>query len=114
MKIELTDYRLHLVFCPMDMRRGFRSLSALADVALSVNVWECRDCVIFVSKSRSICKAIWCDATGSMLLTRQLKSGRFAQLVARAQDGAALLATSEEINEFFSGHTIQRVPRAIV
>lgn len=61
------------------MRRGFQSLSALADMALSVNVWEGRDCVIFVSKSRAPCKAIWSDDTGSMLLTRQLKTGRFAK-----------------------------------
>ena len=30
MKINLANYRLHLVLCPIDMRRGFQSLSALA------------------------------------------------------------------------------------
>ena len=79
MKINLANYRLHLVLCPIDMRRGFQSLSALADMALSVNVLEGRDCVIFVSKSRSLCKAIWSDDTGSMLVTRQLKNRRFAK-----------------------------------
>ena len=79
MKINLANYRLHLVLCPIDMRRGFQSLSALADMALSVNVLEGRDCVIFVSKSRPLCQAIWSDDTGSMLLTRQLKNGRFAK-----------------------------------
>ena len=79
MKINLANYRLHLVLCPIDMRRGFQSLSALADMALSVNVLEGRDCVIFVSKSRSLCKAIWSDDTGSMLVTRQLKNRCFAK-----------------------------------
>ena len=114
MKIDLTNYRLHLVLCPMDMRGGFGSLGALADVALSVNVLEGRDCVIFVSKTRSLCKAIWCDDSGSMLLTRRLKTGRFARLVARAQEGAALLASPEEIDDFFSGKAIQHTPRSLI
>ena len=37
--INLTDYHLHLVLCPVDMRRGFRSLSALAGIALGVDVY---------------------------------------------------------------------------
>ena len=113
MKINLANYRLHLVLCPIDMRRGFQSLSALADMALSVNVLEGRDCVIFVSKSRSLCKAIWSDDTGAMLLTRQLKNGRFAKLVARAQEGTSLLVSPQELEEFFSGEAIQHTPRSI-
>ncbi len=38
--INLTDYHLHLVLCPVDMRRGFRSLSALAGIALGVDVYD--------------------------------------------------------------------------
>ena len=76
-------------------------------MALSVNVLEGRDCVIFVSKSRSLCKAIWSDDTGAMLLTRQLKNGRFAKLVARAQEGTSLLVSPQELEEFFSGKAIQ-------
>ena len=113
MKINLANYRLHLVLYPIDMHRGFQSLSALADMALSVNVLEGRDCVIFVSKSRSLCKAIWSDDTGAMLLTRQLKNGRFAKLVARAQEGTSLLVSPQELEEFFSGEAIQHTPRSI-
>ena len=79
MKISLANYRLHPVLCPIDMRRGFQSLSALVDMALSVNVLEGRDCVIFVSKSRPLCMGNWSDDTGSMLVTRQLKNRRFAK-----------------------------------
>ena len=113
MKINLANYRLHLVLCPIDMRRGFQSLSALVDMALSVNVLEGRDCVIFVSKSLPRCQAIWPDDTGAMLLTRQLKNGRFAKLVARAQEGTSLLVSPQELEEFFSGEAIQHTPRSI-
>lgn len=112
--INLTDYHLHLVLCPVDMRRGFRSLSALAGIALGVDVYDGHDCVIFVSKSRGVCKVIWCDDTGAMLLSRKLTHGRFARMLARAEDGSALCISSDELKVFFSGQPIQWVPKSIV
>lgn len=112
--IDLSAYRLHLVLCPVDMRRGFHSLNTLADIALGIDVQQGRDCVIFVSKSRGVCKAIWCDDTGSMLLSRTLTHGRFAKILARAQDGSSLRISTDEIRLFFSGQAIQRVPKCIL
>ena len=61
----------------------------------------------------AIPKAIWSDDTGAMLLTRQLKNGRFAKLVARAQEGTSLLVSPQELEEFFSGKAIQHTPRSL-
>lgn len=43
--IDLSAYHLHLVLCPVDMRRGFHSLNTLADIALGIDVQQGRDCV---------------------------------------------------------------------
>ncbi len=105
---DFSDYKIHLVFCPVDMRSGYRSLSAIASACLNIDVGQGRDCVAFVSSRRTICKAIWADATGASMLTRTLRSGHFQQLLARAQDGNAAEVSKQELLEFFNGADIQR------
>ncbi len=108
MNLDLSGYKIHLVFCPVDMRSGYRSLSAIASACLNIDVDQGRDCVLFVSSRRTICKAIWADAAGVSMLTRTLRQGRFQQLLARAQDGNATECSKQELLEFLDGANIQR------
>lgn len=43
--IDLSAYRLHLMLCPVDMRRGFHSLNTPADIAIGIDVQQGRNCV---------------------------------------------------------------------
>ncbi len=111
MNLDLAGYKIHLVFCPVDMRSGFRSLSAIASACLNIDVSQGRDCVVFISSRRTICKAIWADAAGVSTLTRSLRQGRFQRLLARAQDGNAAEVSKQELLEFLDGADIQRQKR---
>ncbi len=106
MKLDLSTYRISLVICPVDMRRGFHSLSALALSLLNVDVGLGRDCVVFVSSRRTVCKVIWADAHGAAMLTRSLRQGRFSQLLDQS-----LLTREIALNElmkFLDGGDIWR------
>lgn len=111
MNLDLSGYRLHLVFSPTDMRSGYRTLSAIASSCLELDVAEGKDCVVFVSARRTLCKAIWADAAGASMLTRHLRSGRFQRFLARADEGAMTTLSRKELLEFLDGATIQR-PRS--
>ena len=67
MNLDLNGYRLHLVFSPADMRNGYRTLSAIASSCLQLDISEGKDCVVFVSARRTLCKAIWADAVGASM-----------------------------------------------
>ena len=98
----------------LDFAYGFfwtMHLSAIASACLNIDVDQGRDCVLFVSSRRTICKAIWADATGASTLTRTLRQGRFQQLLARAQDGNATEFSKQELLEFLDGADIQRQKR---
>lgn len=109
MKMDLSAFKIHLVLCPVDMRSGFRSLSLIAETCLGIDVGQGRDCVVFMSSQRTICKAIWSDEKGHSLLTRRLTSGRFAKLLARAADSDALPITVAELMTFLDGESLQSV-----
>lgn len=111
MNLDLNGYRIHLVFSPTDMRCGYRTLSAIASSCLQLDVAEGKDCVVFVSARRTLCKAIWADAAGASMLARHLRSGRFQRLLARADEDAMTTLSRAELLEFLDGAPIQR-PRS--
>ena len=107
MKLDLSQYKIHLVVCPVDMRQGFRGLSLIAEACLGIDVGKCADCVVFVSSRRLTCKAIWCDSRGCSLLSRNLKTRRFAKFLARSQDEDAQVISVEELMTFLDGGSLQ-------
>jgi transposase len=113
MNLDLPGYRISVVLSPMDMRRGFRSLSAVADVCLGIDVRKGKDVVVFMSLNRALCKAIWADAHGTCLLSRSLHAGRFQRLLARVGDGASLHISRAELLSLLDGESIQNVRSGI-
>ena len=111
MKLDLSDYQVHLVLCPVDMRSGYRSLNAIASACLNIDVDQGRDCVVFMSSRGTVCKAIWSDAAGAATLVHTLRQGRFQRLLARAQDGNSVEISKQELQDFLDGAPIQRQKR---
>lgn len=109
MKMDLSSRQIHLVVCPVDMRSGFRSLSLIAEACLGIDVSQGNDCVVFVSSRRTVCKIIWSDEKGNSLLTRRLSGGRFAKLLARAEDADAVPISVNELMTFLDGEKLQTV-----
>ena len=56
----------------------------MADVYLNIDLGKKEDVVVFVSKSRSLCKVIYRDEKGSVTILRRLNAGRFAQILMEA------------------------------
>ena len=110
MRLDLSAYRISLVICPVDMRRGFRSLSALAMSLLNIDVSQCRDCVVFGSSRRTVCKTIWADAHGAAMLSRSLNQGRFNQLLEQSELRHKI--SLNELMNFLDGGSIWRGEKA--
>ena len=109
MSLTFKGYRFSLVFSPADMRYGFPALSALALRCVGIDVSQCRDCVVFVSRSRTSAKMIWADNKGSFVLTRKLDQGRFQQILARIDAGEEMKLTGELLLKYLDGGIIQGV-----
>ena len=58
MAIDFSDKRVTMVVCPVDGRYGFYALSDLAFKLLHIDIYKQEDYVVFVSRSRGICKII--------------------------------------------------------
>jgi len=70
---------VHIVSTPLDMRRSFDGLLAAAR-HLGLDPYEgC--CVVFLSRSRLVLKAVVGDDKGILLLCRRFEGGRLPQLV---------------------------------
>lgn len=105
MKIDFSQGRVTLVASPVDMRAGFRGLSAIA-ASIDIPVERGGEYVVFTSKSRTICKVIFCDARGSNVITRYLHKGRFERFLMSATGPAAKPLTAEELAAFLDGEAL--------
>lgn len=109
MSLNLKGYRISLVFSPADMRYGFKMLNTLAIRCVGIDVSQCEDCVVFVSKHRTIAKLIWANDKGGFMLTRKLDDGRFQKILARIDDGEEMKLTTDLLLKYLDGEPIQAV-----
>lgn len=79
---------------PVDMRKGFESLSALVREALGRDPTD-GSLFLFVSRNRIRAKVLLWDGTGLCLYAKRLESGRFAPLWQRAEGEEVQLSMSE-------------------
>ena len=103
MAIDFSDKRVTMVVCPVDGRYGFYALSDLAFKLLHIDIYKQEDYVVFVSRSRGICKIICTDECGTTLITRRLHKGRFERLLMQAQGPAAISITPQMLADFING-----------
>lgn len=95
-----------LVICPFDLRAGFERLSSVARACLDIDVSQGRDCVIFISKDRTLCKMIWADTKGNCTLVRKLQRGRFERFLEKAECPATRPLTPEDFARFINGEPL--------
>ena len=69
MNIHLQDVHVTLVISPTDLRYGYHRLHSIAQDQLGINLNDGKEAVVFISKTRRICKIITSDNRGTMLLT---------------------------------------------
>ena len=72
MNIHLQDVHVTLVISPTHLRCGYHRLHSIAQDQLGINLKDGKEAVVFISKTRRICKIITSDNRGTMLLTRTL------------------------------------------
>lgn len=100
------NIRITLVLVPQDLRYGFNSLNAIAATCLNIKVSDGNDAVVFVSKSRNLCKVITCDEKGTVLITRRLHNGRYQELLAKVDSAAIQELSLAEFERYFDGDKI--------
>jgi transposase len=88
-------------FCaPVDMRKGFEGLLALAQHSSAQPLGG--DLYLFVGRNRKRAKVLYFDGTGLCLLHKRLEQGRFACLWQDPQ-GATLPLSVPELALFLEG-----------
>jgi hypothetical protein len=97
---DLADRRITLVLCPTDLRGGYERLSLLASACLNIELTKKEDCIVFISKARTLCKVVYCDDAGTVLISRRLYRGRFQQLMAKVNTRPERVLTILELFEF--------------
>lgn len=62
MNIRFSGVHVTLVISPTDLRGGFHRLCSLAQDQLGINLSSGKEAVVFLSKTRKICKIVTTDA----------------------------------------------------
>ena len=70
MNIHLQDVHVTLVISPTDLRCGYRRLHSIVQDLLGIDLNGGKEAVVFISKTRRICKIITSDNRRTLLLTR--------------------------------------------
>lgn len=108
--IELgPQVRAYALAAPVDMRKGFEGLYALATQALGRDVLS-GDLFLFLAKDRRRCKVLFFDGTGLCLLHKRLSKGRFVSLWRQAAE-PQLKMSRTELQLFLEGsEAVGRLP----
>lgn len=111
--IDFSGRKITLVLCTIDLRAGFASLAAVASSALNINIYAGKDAVVFVARTRAVCKVILADKKGCTLITRRLHSGRFQQLMAMVNESSQKTLTATQLQDFLNGYPLMKVPASV-
>ena len=106
MNIRFSGVHVTLVISPTDLRGGFHRLCSLAQDQLGINLSSGKEAVVFLSKTRKICKIVTTDEKGTMLLTRTLHNGRFEELMVRVGQQAKCSLTLSDLERFLNGERL--------
>lgn len=87
-----TGARVYLALGPTDMRKGFDSLSMLAQQALAQDPFS-GSLFVFRGKRGDLLKILWWDGQGFCLFSKRLEKGRFLWPVTK--DGVVTLTAAQ-------------------
>lgn len=107
MNFDFEHGEITIVIAPIDMRAGYRRLSAMATSLLGIDVEAGGQFVVFISRRREIAKMIWSDPCGSAVLTRRLHVGRFERFLAEAATASPVRKfTEKDLMSFLDGRPL--------
>lgn len=106
MNIRFSGVHVTLVISPPDLRGGFHRLCTAAQDQLGISLSSGKEAVVFLSKTRKICKIVTTDEKDTMLLTRTLHSGRFEELMVRVGQQAKCSLTLSDLERFLNGERL--------
>ena len=90
--------RLWVYHSAVDLRKSYRSLSALVEHELFQQA-QSGDGFIFVNRNKTLAKVLWWDRTGWCLLLKRLSGGRY-----RVGNSSKLLELeNSKVRVFFDG-----------
>ena len=82
--LNFQNVHVTLVVVPTDLRCGYARLCSIAENDLGLNLSGGKEAIVFISKTRRICKIITNDSNGTILNTRTLNQGRFEQILIKS------------------------------
>ena len=71
--------------------------SRYIEIARAQDLGSGKEAVVFLSKTRKICKIVTTDEKGTMLLTRTLHNGRFEELIKLVTQKEEQLRAAEDL-----------------
>lgn len=101
--LNFQNVHVTLVVVPTDLRCGYGRLCSIAENELGLDLSNGKEAIVFISKSRRICKIITNDSKGTILITRTLHQGRFEQILLKSQEDAKCGLTNKELEDFLNG-----------
>ncbi len=106
MKIDFSKGKVTLVVCPVDMRCGYEKLSFFAREMMGIDVDRGGQYVVFISRSRKMCKIIFADDRGRTLITRWLHDHRYQLIKTIANTVAAQPLEAKLLERYLDGEDI--------
>ena len=106
MNIEFKACHVTLIVTPTDLRGSFRRLCSIAEGELGIQISSGKEIVVFLSKSRKLCKIITCDDKGSLLIARYLSQGCFEQIMLKTDQQAKMTLSVRELEKLLNGERI--------
>ena len=101
--LNFQNVHVTLVVVPTDLRCGYARLCSIAENDLGLNLSGGKEAIVFISKTRRICKIITNDSNGTILITRTLNQGRFEQIFSKSHEVAKCSLTNKELEDFLNG-----------
>lgn len=101
--LSFQNVHVTLVVVPTDLRCGYARLCSISEKDLGLNLSGGKEAIVFISKTRRICRIITNDSKGTILITRTLNQGRFEQILVKSQEVAKCRLTNKELEDFLNG-----------
>lgn len=103
---HLDQVSLTIDLNPCNLNLGIPGLTERAR-SYGIDLTQCKDALIFVSRNHKLLKMVWYDHAGSSMITRKLAKGGFQRLVTSIYANGLKSLTFAELCLYLDGERIQ-------
>ena len=108
--VDFSKGRVTVALCSVDMRCGYQRLADIAYAYLGIDVSKGGEFVVFISRTRRICRIIFADERGANVLSRTLHDrARFTQLMGALEGPAQRPLSARELERYLDGEPLEGV-----